>query len=48
MSMTPVGRKAAAPKPCRARQKSSISGLILNPAIILQVRSHARPHKKMG
>jgi len=43
--MTPVGRKAAAPRPCRARQKTSIRGLVLKPAIRDQIRSQSRPKR---
>ncbi|KAF5724836.1 phosphoglycerate mutase family [Fusarium mundagurra] len=46
ISMTPAGKKAAAPSPCKARHKSSTRGLMLNPAITLQIRSQARPHMK--
>src|SRR4051812_15985322 len=42
-SITPVGRYAAAPRPCSALQKSSISGLIEKPAIRDQTVSQARP-----
>ena len=48
MSMTPAGRNAAGPSPCRARQKSSIRLLFEKPATRDHTMNHARPARYTG
>ena len=42
------GRKAAGPRPCRARQKLSITSLTENPATNDQMDNHANPATYTG